>query len=73
MSHEELVAGFNEMMNDYYPQVRKAMPMRWGDPVLRTPEPTEAWLWELLRKQAELNEALLRELEELKAAVRINR
>ena len=69
MTHKELLAGFNEMMDDYYPQVRKAMPYRWGDPVLRTPEPTESWLWELLKKQAELNEALSRELEELKAAV----
>ena len=73
MTHEELVLGFNEMMADYYSQVRESMTYRWGDPVLRTPEPTEAWLWELLRKQAELNEALSREFEELKASVRINR
>ena len=46
-------------------------PQRWGGDPRR--ELTEAWLWELLRKQAELNEALSRELEELKAAVRINR
>lgn len=51
----------------------KAMPMRWGDPVLRTPEPTEAWLWELLRKQADLNAALSQELADLKAAVTVNR
>ena len=73
MSHKELFSGFNEMMDGYYPQVRKAMPYRWGDPVLRTPEPTESWVWELLKKQAELNEALSRELEELKAAVARNR